>query len=689
MQDRGRRGSIPRHNSCLAPQHAPGARPEAGGTPVLAPESAPGIDQSKENMLRYGNMKPMLLFRRGIRLTLLAGLVIGTLGGLRAAPAPAAPAAAAPLRLVLDQFADPAFFNVWERTDALVAQGAVSRTWLWGPTAGPEKREPWTDSPGGTRLVQYFDKGRMEITNPSAPPTDPFFVTNGLLAVELIGGQAQTGPATYTPGTPANIPISGDRDDPTAPTYASFRPVSNLPGADHRAPDATGQAVNQAITRDGTVGSLPAPRQDYGVRVAYYDPTTGHNVPDVFWTFLNSPGTVLVGGQVVPRRLFDPWFSLTGLPISEAYWSYVRIAGVNTEVLIQPFERRVLTYAPNNPDGFKVEMGNIGLHYLEWRYGIGAPGTPAPTPIPRPPPVPPDVRIQSIANARPGLDLNYQNVVLVNASGAPVDLINWRLVAPKNDHDDVYFFPRFVLGAGETVTVYAGWGADNPRQLYMKRLTWFFDGTPFEGVILFDSISREVTRFFLSGGAPPTPLPGNTTPPPGPPPATTPTFTPLPTQAAGRATPTVTATLPAPQGTGTPSLTPGTATATVTPGGSVTATATPSVLPTGTPTPRVASDGTALIAWIDEPSPRQGTAVTLLMQITRNGQPLGGAEFSAVWHFPSGDQICTAQSGNDGYGFCNDRLLPNGTAGQTIWIDVLAKYQGISYATYTGVRPLP
>ena len=73
----------------------------------------------------------------------------------------------------------------------------------------------------------------------------------------------------------------------------------------------------------------------------------------------------------------------------------------------------------------------------------------------------------------------------------------------------------------------------------------------------------------------------------------------------------------------------------------------------------------------------------------RNGQPLGGAEFSAVWHFPAGDDICTAQSGNDGYGFCNNRLLPNGSAGQTIWIDVLAKYQGVSYSTYTGVRPLP
>ncbi len=518
-----------------------------------------------------------LTHRHGSRLLLVLVLLAGAVSGLAARTEPAPTA-----RLAVDQFVDPAFFAVWERTDALVAQGTVSRTWLWGPTAGPGQREPWTDSPGGTRQVQYFDKGRMEITNPTTAATDPFYVTNGLLAVELIRGQVQTGPASFTSRGAANIPIAGDRSDPNAPTYASFAPVTNLPGNDHRAPDATGQPINQAITRAGTVGPLQAPRQDYGVRGAYYDPTTGHNVPDVFWTFLNSPGTVLESGQVVPRRLFDPWYSLTGLPISEAYWSYVRVAGVNTEVLIQPFERRVLTYAPNNPEGFKVEMGNIGLHYLEWRYAIGTPGTPAPAPPPTLPPSPPDVRIQTIANGRPGLYLNYQNVVLLNASSGPVEITNWRLVAPKNDHDDLYFFPRFVLGASATVTIYAGWGTATADQLYMRRLTWFFDASPYEGVVLYDSASREVTRFFLTGGVPPTAAPVNT-PPPGAPPAPTETPTPLPTPGTGDFTPTptitATPTLPGPQSTAVPTLTPG---------------GTPSATPTaGTPSPTPSPSTTA------------------------------------------------------------------------------------------------
>jgi hypothetical protein len=40
--------------------------------------------------------------------------------------------------------------------------------------------------------------------------------------------------------------------------------------------------------------------------------------------------------------------------------------------MFQVFERRILTYTPNNPSAFRVESGNVGLHYLQWRY-------PAPT----------------------------------------------------------------------------------------------------------------------------------------------------------------------------------------------------------------------------------------------------------------------------------------------------------------------
>src|SRR4051794_35602014 len=61
-------------------------------------------------------------------------------------------------------FAHPAFKRVWDRTDSLVASGQVTRTWFWGPEPRAAAQEQYIDAPlTGTRLVQYFDKSRMEI----------------------------------------------------------------------------------------------------------------------------------------------------------------------------------------------------------------------------------------------------------------------------------------------------------------------------------------------------------------------------------------------------------------------------------------------------------------------------------------------------------------------------------------------
>ena len=58
-----------------------------------------------------------------------------------------------------------------------------------------------------------------------------------------------------------------------------------------------------------------------------------------------------------------------GLPISPMIVATVPIGGKPTTVFIQAFERRVLTYNPNNDPAFRVEFGNIGQHYYKWRYG--------------------------------------------------------------------------------------------------------------------------------------------------------------------------------------------------------------------------------------------------------------------------------------------------------------------------------
>src|SRR6478672_5008624 len=149
-------------------------------------------------------------------------------------------------------FANPAFRTVWARTDLPVANHTVVRTWFWGPAPNtPGLIEPNKESPGGTRLVQYFDKSRMELNNPNGNPNDPFFVTNGLLTVELVSGFMQTGATTFEERNPACIAVTGDPGDKNAPTYASMLRVSNTALGDHPATSAIGQAVTATYNSKG------------------------------------------------------------------------------------------------------------------------------------------------------------------------------------------------------------------------------------------------------------------------------------------------------------------------------------------------------------------------------------------------------------------------------------------------------
>jgi hypothetical protein len=74
-----------------------------------------------------------------------------------------------------------------------------------------------------------------------------------------------------------------------------------------------------------------------------------------------------VNGDVVD------WLFSVGLPISEPYWTRSKVGGVEKDVLVQAFERRMLTYTPSNSAAFQIEMGNVGRHYYQWRYGNATP----------------------------------------------------------------------------------------------------------------------------------------------------------------------------------------------------------------------------------------------------------------------------------------------------------------------------
>jgi hypothetical protein len=271
-------------------------------------------------------------------------------------------------------FAHPAFQRTWNRTDRLVSEGRVQRTFFWGPGPNtPGLLEQYNESPLGNRLrlVQYFDKSRMELNNPAGDQNNPFFVTNGLLTVDLISGSVQVGENEFTRYRNACIPMSGDFGDQLAPTYFAFQKVSvNADRTDaNPAQNRVGQSITATIDRNGNVGVDAAKGTDARARVSVYITETRHNIPAAFWDFLNSRGPIYNNNnQVTEEQLIQPWFFASGLPISEAYWTRATIQGQVRDVMIQAFERRALTYVPTNPAGFQVEMANIGQHYFDWRY---------------------------------------------------------------------------------------------------------------------------------------------------------------------------------------------------------------------------------------------------------------------------------------------------------------------------------
>ncbi len=292
-------------------------------------------------------MGPMLkrsMHRRPER-GLLAAVMLLALVGALSTPANAA-----------SDFANPGFRYQWDTVEATVPN-------FWGPLPNATNglTEPYTDSPGGQRLVQYFDKARMELAGPNS-------VTNGLLTVELKSGRMQRGNNDFEQRIPATIGIAGDLGQP-GPTYADLAKlperVSPTPGVALTTVFTNGQFTQSSVVPTDSALALTQYVTDPGGRFGQY-------VPQAFADYLS--------------RLPLPATAVMGYPISPAFGAQLRVGGMSRTVFIQAFERRVLTYTPGNPPGYTVEFGNIGQHYYQWRYQ-----TPTPPPFPPAPPPPPTI----------------------------------------------------------------------------------------------------------------------------------------------------------------------------------------------------------------------------------------------------------------------------------------------------------
>lgn len=256
--------------------------------------------------------------------------------------------------------ANEAFHNVWSSTDQAVANGSATYSWFWGPEVREQRFEPYLNSPGGQREVRYYDKSRMEINNPAGDQSSIYYVTNGLLTVELVTGQMKTGDAgtDYTQRHPAIQLVAGDPvNNPGTPSYAAFINHVTTDGATNRASNMTGSPVTAFMSGGGQVSTTDS----RGVTLGYYEGATGHNIASVFWNWFNSPSSGFRPDIGVN------WVYAAGFPISEPFWIDSTVGGTSKRVLVQLFERRVLTYTDTNNDPYRIEWGNIGLHYRDWR----------------------------------------------------------------------------------------------------------------------------------------------------------------------------------------------------------------------------------------------------------------------------------------------------------------------------------
>ena len=236
-------------------------------------------------------------------------------------------------------FATPAFQTQWVAGESIT-------TGFWGqPVASDSGRtEYYRDAPAGQRLVQYFDKGRMEWEDP------PGLVTNGLLPIEMIRGRVQMGDNSFVSKPPPNIAIAGDSSN-AGPTYATI--------GDHASgilAPASPQAGAPVTTTMDAVGNISQGSPAAGTSMGGYDGQTKHNVASVFLTYRNRAGLATIG-----------------YAISEPFQAGFVVSGQPKNVVVQIFERRVMTYTAANTPSFQVEMGNVGQHYFQWRYPPGAP----------------------------------------------------------------------------------------------------------------------------------------------------------------------------------------------------------------------------------------------------------------------------------------------------------------------------
>ena len=169
----------------------------------------------------------------------------------------------------------------------------------------------------GGNFVQYFEKGRIEDHSGR--------IEYGLLVDEL---------------HQARVAISVGGDTSTV-TYAT---INDLAAPQRRIAAPAGFEAGVHFNDDGSV---------FVPFSADLSSASGHNVSQVFWEYMQ-------------REDFFPagWLHDIGLPLTEAIPATVDKGALKgRQILVQAFQRTILTYDALNPAAFQVERANVGTDY--------------------------------------------------------------------------------------------------------------------------------------------------------------------------------------------------------------------------------------------------------------------------------------------------------------------------------------
>ena len=512
------------------------------------------------------------------------------------------------------------FTTTWSHTDQPVVDHTVNRTWMWGPEADSVALwENYAQSPGGVRQVQYFDKTRMEINDPNGDPSSIWYVTNGLLAKELITGQMQLGDATFVARSPAQVNVAGDTNDPNGPTYATFSTLMGY-GAN---PD--GWTIVQTVDRAGTVGS-DSSLASYSVSAMDVSAPTNHTVASVFWDFMNSSGPVEQNGQLVTDQLFQNPFYATGYPLTEAYWTHVLVGGVSKLVLVQVFERRVLTYTPDNSAGWQVEAGNVGLQYYLWRYGQ----TPA-----------------AFSTCRGGDPLaNVYHVDRLQLQNSCITVTGMVDRITNEDDGDVHVNVKLDPAFSNLLNDknVSGENGDLVTEIVPADEPGCTPGQP-------PKPAHDTYDYgYCTGANVQTPALGNQV-----------------------------------QVTGPYVLDQDHGWMEIHPVWSMIVLGSTSPSPSPEPSPNPGA-GVQATASVSNATPAKYSTVTVYGTLTNNGQGVSGVTMTATWHYKTTTSSCTGTTGSNGTASCS-RGIANATSGYTVVIDVSFDWNGQTYTAETSFTP--